>query len=1128
MQQIADWLEKLGLGQYTQSFAENDINFGILADLTDQDLKDIGISSLGHRRQVLRAIGELGVRSIASDPAVAGAPAAPAPSTGPPMAAPAVPGGEAVGERRHVTVMFCDLVDSTGISAQLDAEEWRDLVGTYLVAASAAVIEMGGQVAKKLGDGLMALFGYPVGQENDAERAVRASLAIQRALVELNRRNAGSGKPALAARIAVESGPVVIDAEGEIFGDVPNIASRAQALAEPGAVVVTARVQRQVAGLFVAEERGSHQLKGVPEPVTLFRLVRASGGGRRGGSHHLTPLVGRDEEIAMLLRRWERARQGDGQLLLIVGEAGLGKSRLIEEFDARLREVPHTWVEWSCSQLLQNTSLHPIAEWGRMRFGSADAEQRFADLENTLALLKLDPAVNAPLLAPLLDMTVPADRVPVWPPDELRRRQLTALTNWVMRGARAQPIVLAVEDLHWADPTTLDVLRGIAERGALAPLFVVATMRPEFRPSWGMRSHHGVISLAPLDRHQVRHMVGELSSRHALPKDMIEGVTDRSGGVPLFVEELTRLLLERGEHGGIQAIPPTLQQSLTARLDRLGPAREVAQIGAVIGRGFSYALIRAVAGIDDTALQTALERLADADILLVQGLPPDAYYRFKHALIQDAAYENLLKTRRQALHRRVGELLRDQFVDRSTAEPELLAHHFTQAGLAEAASEWWGKAGQRSLERSALAEAAEQFSRALARISALPATPALRREQIKLQVALINPLMHVKGYAAPETKACEERARLLIEQSEALGEPLEDPLLLFSVLYGFWVANQVAFNAEMMHELAAKFLSLAQAQKIEIFPLLSGHRLMATSLMFTGELAASRDHFDCVMALYDPAEHRPLATRFGQDVRVSALSYRSWALWMLGYPAAALADVEHAVSDAREIAQAATLMYVRHVTLVPLLHCGQYTAAAPLVEELVALAEDKGAAYWKADGLLMRGCLLALTGKHADAVPMISAGIAAYRLTGATMWLSWYLSHLSIAHAGLGQLDDAWRCIDEAMTTVKATREKWCEPEVERIAGEIALKSPLPDTAKAEWYFQHALSVARSQQAKSWELRAAMSLARLWRDQGKRVEARDLLASVYGWFTEGFDTRDLVEAKALLDALVHSDEAAGA
>jgi class 3 adenylate cyclase len=601
-------------------------------------------------------------------------------------------------------VLFCDLVDSTGIAAKLDAEEWRDLVGAYHDAASDAVVEMGGKVSKKLGDGLMALLGYPVAQENDAERAVRAALAIQRGLTELNRKSANTGKPALAARIAIEAGPVVVDAIGEIFGDVPNIAARAQALAEPGAVVVTARVQRQIAGLFVAEGGGSHELKGVPELVTLYRIVRASGGGRRAGRRHLTPLVGRDEEIAMLMRRWERAREGDGQLVLIVGEPGLGKSRLIEEFHSRLRETPHTWVEWSCSQLLQNTALHPITEWGRQRFGGADvsAEQRIADLENSLMQVKLDPAENAPLLAPLLDIPLLQECTPTSTPEELRRRQLAALIAWVMAGARVQPVVLALEDMHWADPTTLDVLRGIAERGALAQLFVLITARPEFRAPWSTRSHHTTISLSPLDRHQVRHMVEELAERHALPKEVIEGVTERTGGVPLFVEELTRLLLEQGEHDGAKTVPPTLQQSLTARLDRLGSAREVAQIGAVIGRDFSYAVLRAVARMEDAPLQLALDRLGEADILLVQGVPPDADYRFKHALIQDAACENLLKSRRQLLHRRVAEARRDQFAETGPAEPELLAHHFTEAGLTEAAIEWWGKAGQRSLERSAL------------------------------------------------------------------------------------------------------------------------------------------------------------------------------------------------------------------------------------------------------------------------------------------------------------------------------------------------------------------------------------------------------------------------------------------
>jgi class 3 adenylate cyclase len=358
MQQVAVWLEKLGLGQYAQRFAENDISFSVLPDLTDQHLKELGVS-LGHRLQLLRAIANLDKTAVASAPATA---------RPPPATTPIAPPGEAAGERRHVTVMFCDLVDSTGIAARLDAEEWRDLVGAYLAAASAAVTEMGGKVAKKLGDGLMALFGYPVAQENDAERAARAALAIQRALADLNRKNEGTSKPALAARIAIDSGPVVVDSGGEIFGDVPNVAARAQALAEPGTVVVTSRVQRQVAGLFIAEDHGSHDLKGVPEPVMLYRIIRASGGGRRASQRHLTPLVGREEEIAMLMRRWERARQGDGQLLMIVGEPGLGKSRLIGEFHARLRDVPHTWVEWNCSQLLQNTPLHPFAEWGRIRF----------------------------------------------------------------------------------------------------------------------------------------------------------------------------------------------------------------------------------------------------------------------------------------------------------------------------------------------------------------------------------------------------------------------------------------------------------------------------------------------------------------------------------------------------------------------------------------------------------------------------------------------------------------------------------------------------------------------------------------------------------------------------------------
>jgi class 3 adenylate cyclase/predicted ATPase len=1006
-------------------------------------------------------------------------------------------------------------------SGRIGRAEWRDPVGAYLDAASTAVIEMGGHVAKKLGDGLMALFGYPVAQENDAERAARAALSIQRALVEVNHKNTAAGKPALNARIGIEIGPVVIDAAGEIYGDAPNVAARVQALAEPGTVIVTARVQRQIAGLFVAEERGSHELKGVHEPVTLFRLVRASGGGRRAGQRHLTPLVGRDEEIAMLVRRWERARNGDGQLVLIVGEPGLGKSRLIEEFHAKLRETPHTWAEFGCSQLLLNTPLHPIADWGRQRFGSADtaAEKRLADLENTLALVKLDPLENATLLAPLLDIPLPADRGLALPPEELRSRQLAALTNWWMSGARAQPAVIVVEDLHWADPTTLDFLRGIAERGARAPLFVLLTARPEFRAPWSVRSHHSMISLAPLNPDQVQHMVGELAARHALPKEVIDSVTERTGGVPLFVEEVTRLLLERREQGGIQAIPPTLQQSLMARLDRLGAAREVAQVAAVIGRDFSYALLRAVAGMEDAPLQTSLDQLAEADILLVQGLPPDADYRFKHALIQDAAYENLLKSRRQLLHRRVGETLRDKFAGTAAAEPELLAHHFTKAGMTEAAIEWWGNAGQRSVERSALVEAVAQLTRALDQIATLPGTPALRREQIRLQAALITPLVHVKGWTAPETKAAIERARLLIEQAEALREPPEDPLLVFSVLFGVFVSSVGAFDGDVLRDVTAHILELAERQTAS-FPRVIGHNFVAFSSMLSGELADARAHYDQAIALYDPGSHRQLATRFGEDQNVPSFAHRAWAAWLLGYPEAALCDADEALKSARATGQAATLMFALHFTAHPLILCGHYSRASAHLQELGALAEKKDATQWRVNGSLNQGFLFAVTGEPSNAVKMITSGIAALRAMNYTHSMPWWLSHLAVAHVDLDQLDDAQRCIGEALDTIEKTKERWCEAEAYRLAGRIALKAASqPEVGKAQDYFERALSVARQQQAKSWELRAAMSLARLWRDQGKPQQARELLAPVYGWFTEGFDTLDLKEAKALLDEL---------
>jgi class 3 adenylate cyclase/predicted ATPase len=1114
---LGGWLRSLGLAQYEAAFRENAIDADVLQDLTDQDLEKLGVL-LGHRRKLLRAIAALDGppgTMAAPIPASAWPPITPT-ATAPAISASIQP---AAGERRYLTVMFCDLVDSTGIAAQLDAEEWRDLVNAYLDDASAAVTEMGGHVAKKLGDGLMALFGYPLAHENDAERAARAALSIQRALADLNRKNAGAGKPELVARIGLETGPAVVDAAGEIYGDVTNIAARVQALAEPGAVVVTGRVQRQVAGLFVADERGTHTLKGVSEPTALFRLVRASGGGRHAGQRHLSPLVGRDEEIAMLMRRWERARQGEGQLALIVGEPGLGKSRLIEEFHGRLRDAPHTWGEWSCSQLLQNTPLHPIADWGRQRFGGADipAEQRLADLENTLALVGLDPAENAPLLAPLLDIPLPNERAPTLAPEELRRRQLAALTNWVIAGARTQPAVLAFEDLHWTDPTTLDLLRGIAERGALAPLFVLITTRPEFRPPWGMRSHHSMIALAPLDRQQVGHLVGELAARRALPKQVVDSVTERTGGVPLFVEEVTRLLLERGEKDGIHVIPPSLQQSLMARLDRLGPARDVAQVGSVIGRGFSYGLLRMLTGMEDAALQAALEQLAEADILLVQGFPPDSNYHFKHALIQDAAYENLLKSRRQGLHRRVAEVLRDRFPDTATSEPEVLAHHFTQAALVDAAIEWWGKAGEQALRRSAFQEAISHLGKAIEMAdktgegtSAAATVSVSANQRLKLQTDLGKALMWSRGFGAEESKAAFIRAR-------ELAAAIENATERFTIYYGLWGGNMARGELGLAREIAETFLREAErgARTTECGV---GRRLVGLTCLWRGDFIEAQANLVEALSIYDREQDRDAMFRFGPGTGVAARARLAITKWQLGEVGPARALIEAAVAHAIKTGHVPTLVHVHfykaHFEIVR----GDAGAARRDAEIVVKLSQENALTLYATRGALQSAWASArLDGRETGATELRQA-LAAYTDQGNKLLVPFYQGLLAEIEAQ-DDAEGALTRIDEALALAGETVEHWSDAFLHRLRGEILLQRDPANKAPAEGAFLTATAVAQQQKARSFELRAALSLATLYHSTDRPADAHAVLASALNGFSPTPEFPEIAAAQTLLSAL---------
>ena len=829
--------------------------------------------------------------------------------------------------------------------------------------------------------------------------------------------------------------------------------------------------------------------------------------------------------MAMLLRRWERVRQGDGQLVMIVGEPGLGKSRLIEEFHVRLSDTPHTWAEWSCSQLLQNTPLHPIAEWGRQRFGGADvpAERRLADLESSLAQVKLDPAENASLLAPLLDIPLPQGCTAALAPEELRRRQLAALTNWVMAGAKVQSVVLAFEDLHWADPTTLDVLRGIAERGALAPLLIVATARPEFRPPWSMRSHHGTISLAPLDRAQVRDMVAELSARHALPREVVEDVAARTGGVPLFVEEVTRLLLERGAQGGIETIPPTLQQSLMARLDRLGPAREVAQMGSVIGRGFSYGLLRDVAGMDDAPLQAALEKLAEADIVLVQGLPPDCDYRFKHALIQDAAYENLLKSRRHVLHRRVAETLRDRFADTAAAEPEALAFHFTQAGMTDAAIEWWGKAGDQALRRSAFQEAISHLGKAIemADKAGESQTPraatasASAGHRLKLQTRYGQAVMLSRGFGAEETKAAFHRAQELATGAENAAER-------FDTYYGLWVSSLLRGDLGLARKTAMTFRNDAISAQLMTEAGVACRNLGMTCL-FQGDLTEAKEYLQEALKTYDPERDREAKFRFGTDPG-AARGFLAHTHWVLGEVGRARELIDEAVARAIESDHAPTLAYVYFMKAMFEILSSDGEAALSSSQPLVELSREHQMGLYLGWGLQCRGWADARLGDRVAGVTELRQALAAYLAQGNKLFAPFFQGALAEFEAEGEGAEGALTRIDEALALADETGEHWTDAFLHRIRGEILLKRDPVDLAPAEEAFMTAIAIAREQKARSFELRAALSLAKLYQASGRAADAHAALGPALEGFSPTLEFPEIEDAQTLLAALAETEE----
>jgi class 3 adenylate cyclase/tetratricopeptide (TPR) repeat protein len=1027
-------------------------------------------------------------------------------------AAPAAPADTASlaaltgGERRHLTVLFCDLVGSTAIAAHLDPEDWRETLASYHGAATEAIVRFGGHVAKYLGDGVMAYFGCPTAHDNDAERAARAGLAVLDAISKLNGHPA---RPKLSARVGIDSGLVVVGAgagsEADIFGDTPNIASRVQAAAEPGAVLITGATHLLVSGLFVVEASGAQQLKGLATPVELYRVIRPTGvRGRLGAARGLTPFVGREEELRLLLSRWERAREGEGQVAMVMGEAGIGKSRLVAEFHERIRGTPHIWMESAGEQFFENTPFHAIIEmlsqWLELQ-GGVNADERLERLEQALASARLKPNEAVPLIADLLQLPV-GGRYPVLTltSEQKRRRLLATLAGWVFGAARLQPLVMVVEDLHWLDPSTLELQQVLAEQGATAPLLLLHTARPEFHAQWPQRAHHTQITLNRLSVGNVRMMVAQVAAQTALSQETIAAVLERTGGVPLFVEELTRAILESGiaKLSG-REIPVTLHDLLMARLDRLGPAKEVAQLAAVIGADFSYELVQAVSSMAEDGLQASLAQLADAELIYVRGIVPDATYQFKHALIRDAAYGALLKSRRKELHRLVAHTITEKFPLLAETQPEVLARHWTEAGETEQALEQWALAGKAAEARNAFIEAKQSYQQAVALLSLLPESPERDVRELELTISIVRMLTFTSGFSTSETIDATERAAGLAEKTSSLKELVDSMLSQI-------MSNTAAGNIRAAAALGDRALELALREGSAVL-IGRAYSLQIFTRLFLGDFAGVEKHFTAGLRFFDDPE---LALLPGSAS--TAFASASWAAWTLGRAEVAREREARLMAVAKNpynIALSGCFLAVLHNRF------GEYEQAEVLAAQALELSQQHQFPFWAGQALCGLGLARSQLGRVAEGIGLIRDGIAGLLKIGTRVSISRVTANLAEVLEREGAIPDALEAVEQALQINPEDLE--CRPETLRLRGELRLKQGQTELAEAD--FHDSLALAHSMGAKAWELRTTMSLARLLDEQGRRDQARTMLTEIYNWFTEGFDTADLKDAKALLEQL---------
>ncbi len=1095
---IQRWLDSLGLAKYGEVFAENEIDFGVLTHLDEDDLKDLGLP-MGPRKKLLAAIAELET----SAPAAAG----------PDMVA-----REA--ERRQLTVMFVDLVGSTALSERLDPEDLRDVMRRYQDAVAGAVTSYAGHVAKYLGDGVLAYFGWPQAHEDQAERAVRAGLDAVAAVSGLKLQDGVE----LEARAGIATGQVVIgDLVGEagrdadaVTGETPNLAARLQDLGAAGQVVVGETTRRLIGDAFELDDLGGRVLKGFAEPIPAWRITGERLTESRFEAAHsamLTPLVGREHELGLLLDRWARAKSGEGLVVVLSGEAGIGKSRLVQALREAIGAEPHTRLRYQCSPYHANSALYPVIRQLEHAAGFAledDADARLDKLEAMIAPSEGAARETASLLADLLSLPGATRYGPLeFTPQQRKARTLEALIAELGALAAREPVLFVVEDAHWIDPTTQELMEQTAGRIDTLPVLMVVTHRPDYQPPYAGQPQVSALALNRLGRDQMAEMVRAVAGDES--ERIIGPVMARAEGIPLFVEELTKSVLEAGlgAAGETIEVPETLQASLLARLDRLGEARELAQIGAVIGREFSHDLLSAVVEGAAGGLAAGLDRLVSSQLVFQRGVAPDASYAFKHALVQDAAYGSLLRGRRQALHRRIAEALERRFPATVASEPEIVAHHYTRAGLTEQAIPHWHRAGERAVAASANAEATHHFERALELLDELPEDEERDRMELPLRLGLASALQRGKGHSDEAIEATLGRA---LELAERLG----DADRTFVAMFGFWRYHMWRSGPVKGGHLGPRLLELAELSGSRADRMI-GHYAHGSGLWLMGETVGAREHLQQACTLYEPGLRSALVYRLGHDQGVSSLICLAFVDWMAGYPDTAARTSEDGLALAAEIDDPFSSALANMFGCMIAEFIGDDALAHQRAEIVRELAARHDFPNWAAAADIHLGWGLARGERLDEGLALLRQGIEALEAIRTVLLRPYYLCRMAQTEFQAGEPARAQRTLARAHEMVQATGERFWEPELHRLSGVFAAADG--DQVSAGASFERAFETVREMGAKSLELRAATSLAHLWQAQGKTAEARGLLAPVYDWFSEGFGTPDLKDANALLDEL---------